>query len=233
MNRLSKIFVYILAMAFIVALTFFLIASCLRNGACVVETGASGLSPIDAFGYAGALVTVMAFVAAFAIVLMTIDALHISSTVHQNARQVGDNQERLKEIEKGLTASEDSLVKIRSFLTVLEVFVEEIDRSSDQEDDLYFAFEVLQEKVQLENGVREKLLKGRESLGRRRARLNAIRSVVSKMYGEDVSAVVARVFPELVAASQDGDAPSKQALMLLDSNELLDKTQSELVRRLA
>lgn len=226
MKRGIVALIFIVVFVLVVATTYLLISSCLSAGTCVVDAdGNQKISPIDAFGYAGVLVTVLAFVAAFAIVLMTIDALAISTTVRNNSEQVSKNLAELESLQEGTKEAEEKLGSIQIYLRVLEKFSDELNRSSELDDDVYFVLEVMEEKIGTSQRIKEKILQSRQLSRHRRTRLNALRELSLHLSGQGSDQGVSQVYPELISAFRNGDEYTKDILVLLEDNGLLSDTQ--------
>lgn len=209
-----------------VATSYALITNCISTGSCIVDTGGGDkLSPIDVFGYAGVLVTVLAFVAAFAIVLMTIDALAVSTTVKNNSEQVNKNLEKLESLKQGLSDATAKLGNIQKYLRVLESFSDELNRSSELDDDIYFVLEVIHGKIDLGDKIKSKILESRQLSRHRRTRLNALREVSLHLAGQSSAQGISQVYPELIAAYRSGDKNTGEILSLLKEYGLLSRSQ--------
>lgn len=226
MNRAIVALIFVIVFCLVVGSTFILITACLGTGNCVVDTSSNaGLSPIDVFGYAGVLVTILAFVAAFAIVLMTIDALAISTTVKSNSEQVNQNLSKLQSLRAGLAEAESKLGKVQVYLHVLEKFSDEMNRSSELDDDVYFVLEVLAGNIEVADQIKKKILDSRQMSRHRRTRLNALKEISLHLAGKKSERGISQVYPELIAAYRDGDTDTADILQLLSENGLLTASQ--------
>ncbi|MEL6171314.1 MAG: hypothetical protein AAFR02_04780 [Pseudomonadota bacterium] len=106
----------------------------------IVVSHDAGPSLNDAFNFAGVVITILAFVSAFYILLLAIDAFKISAMVYKNEDTINGNAQKIEnvitpkltEVEKRISAEEERLGKLDTDSTLASaIFAEMYHRSED------------------------------------------------------------------------------------------------------
>ena len=229
MSKLLKIFFLLSVISVGMAgISFGVTTYCLIGKLCYIDPNTPPVTATEALSFAGTIVTVLAFVAAFFILLMAIDAFAVSNTVAANASKVKDNTLKIEEIEGSaknlfeLTADieteirkhEEKSAQASKFFESLELFVEEIDDAYSSEDQIHFVLEVMAKRFDLDEPLINILKRSRADSGNRRMRINAIASILALDLGKVVDFHSLSALPELRNAAESGDEKSK---ILLDA----------------
>lgn len=97
----------------------------------------------EALSFAGVLVTILAFVSAFYILLLAIDAFKISSDVAKNAYSIRENgmlakglQTDISQLQKRIEIEEDRLAQLRSDASLSSDIFRELNGAADETADL-------------------------------------------------------------------------------------------------
>lgn len=183
---------------------------CSFYGLCVFQRPMESVSASEGLGVIGVIVTVVGLVAAFAIVVMAIDAFAISNTVGENARKVKASLESLEDIEARLD-------KAKLVLNAVSFVAREVDHACDEEGHVYAMIQRLARKVDFSDELKEQVLGGQQALRKRRARLGATRGVIAKLNDEEDTKDLSSAIVELQQYAQSGDQESQAVLDFLKS----------------
>jgi len=181
---------------------------CSFYGLCVFPRPMDSVSASEGLGVIGVIVTVVGLVAAFAIVVMAIDAFAISNTVGENARQVKASLESLEDIEARLD-------KAKLVLDAVSFVAREVDHACDEEGHVYAMIQRLARQVDFSEELKEQVLSGQQALRKRRARLGATRGVIAQLNDEKDTKDLSSAIVELQQFAEDGDQESQAVLDFL------------------
>lgn len=209
--------------ALFVALTSYIVTHfCTYYGYCVAPKSAVAVSGVEALSVAGLLVTVLAFVAAFAIVFMAIDAFAISHAITKNSARLEADITRVDEMEA-------RIARAHSFVEVLDLYASEIDEAAASAEHIVSVLEIVEDRLSLGPPIKRSLLDTRTSLRQGRARLDGVRAIAAKAYNSNGKNDVSSAIPELLSLAQKGDDRSIRILRGLAKSGLLTSNQKTIV----
>lgn len=207
----------IVAVAFI---AYVVSITCIRFGHCIEIQEERGITNIEALSFVGVLITVLALVAAFAIVVMAIDAFAISNTVNENSSKVRENLDNLNVMDERIRTASQSIDKLENFFEVLNLFVSEIDQMSEDEDHLYNYFEIVCDRLDMGDENKQAILNSRQRFRYRRARINAISAILARYIDPAVQINIDSAIPEMLSSIKLGDTKSEIIMEIIRRDKI-------------
>lgn len=146
----------------------------------VVDSATNPITLWDLFSYAGILITILAFIAAFFILFMAFDAFQVSKdieknkeTLRENKRLISDHRDELGEISSNIVRLKDEGLRQQRLVSLNGLFIGELSGLEGELAVLKTKVNLLLSKAELADKA-SKLGSNLAEDGRRRARLGAL-----------------------------------------------------------